>query len=664
MQKNVSAGGFAFRIILAVTLLAISFILLASSFANATLRTRSNRTRRFGNSRSLADTLAREAPAMRKATIPFVFIVTNTSDSGAGSLRQAITDANGMGGGAINFNIAGSGVHTISPLSALPSITQTVVIDGYTQPGSSENTNAPTQPINAVILIEVSGTMAGNVAGLTINANNCTVRGLVINSFQHDGIDICRDFNTIEGNFIGTNPAGTAALPNGSGSSGGVILDLCGTMVSSNIIGGTTPEARNLISGNTGAGVSMAGTFNGVQGNFIGTDITGALPLGNSGAGVVNDGVANSIGGETEALRNVIAANNRGIALGTAAVSTVQGNFIGTDRTGTVALPNSDGGVSVDAGAGNVVGGLTTAPGIPPGNLISGNGGVGVSILTSDAGSTLIQGNVIGADITGTQPLGNDQGIFIGGHDTTVGGTITAARNIIVFNGSQCSVDNAGIVVSGDDAIRNAVLGNSIFSNGGLGIDLTIALDGDCGVTANDNCDVDNGPNNLQNYPVITSVFGDGGSTTIVGSLNSAPSTTVRVEFFDNPQCDSAGNGEGLTFIGESDISTDANCNATINVTLPVSLQSGHAVTATATDFANNTSEFSRCAIVNSASPTPTATPTATTTPAITPTATPTTTTTPITPTATPTATATATPAPSPRFPPTPRPRPTPAPRP
>jgi hypothetical protein len=663
MKTNISAGGFALRITFAVTLVSISSILLASTFANATFRiTRSSRPTHVRSTRESDAAAAYESQGKHNLA-PFVFTVTNTNDSGAGSLRQAIADANGMGGGTINFNVPGGGVQTISPLSALPTIIQPVVIDGYTQPGSSANTNPPTEPINAVILIELSGTMAGNVAGLTINADSCTVRGLVINSFQHDGIDVCTNFNTIEGNFIGTNPAGTAALPNGSAGNGGVILDFCGTIVSNNTIGGITPDARNLISGNIGAGVSMAGTFNGVQGNFIGTDITGTLPLGNSGVGVVNDGVANSIGGETEALRNVIAANNRGIALGTAALSRVQGNFIGTDRTGTVSLPNPNEGVSVNAGAGNVVGGLTTAPGIPPGNLISGNGGVGVSIFASDASGTLIQGNIIGADITGTQPLGNDQGIFIGGHDTTVGGTIPSARNIVAFNGSQCSVNNAGIVVGGDSAIRNAVLGNLIFSNGGLGIDLTIAFDGNCGVTANDNCDVDNGPNNLQNYPVITSVFSGGGSTTILGSLNSAQSTTFRVEFFDNPQCDSLGNGEGQTLIGEIDIRTDANCNATINVTLPVTLQSGHVVTATATDPANNTSEFSQCAIVNSASPTPTATPTGTTTPTITPTATPTVTAT-ATPAATPTVTPTATATETPRSTPTPRPRPTPAPRP
>src|SRR5262245_59560905 len=393
-----------------------------------------------------------------------------------------------MGGGTINFNIAGVGVQTISPLSALPTITHPVVIDGYTQPGSSPNTNPPNLGINAVILIQLSGTTAGNVAGLTLNANGCTVRGLVINSFQHDGIDVCTDNNVIKGNFIGTNSLGTVALPNGSGGNGGVILGFCGTF-SNNTIGGTTPDARNLISGNIGAGVFMAGgsTGNTVQGNFIGTDVSGNVALGNTGAGISNDGCNAIIGGITLVARNLISANNRGIALGDESNNLVQGNFIGTNRNGTVALPNPNEGISINGGSNNVVGGLITTPGAPPGNLISGNGGIGLDIFTSSASDTLVQGNIIGADISGTQPLGNSgPGINIAGHDSTVGGSATDARNIIAFNGSQCDVDSAGVVVSGDAAVNNAILGNSIFSNGGIGIDLTFPFDGNCGVTAND----------------------------------------------------------------------------------------------------------------------------------------------------------------------------------
>ncbi len=211
------------------------------------------------------------------------------------------------------------------------------------------------------------------------------------------------------------------------------------------------------------------------------------------------------------------------------------------------------------------------------------------------------QGNIIGADITGTQPLGNSPGgITINGHDNTVGGTDPDAANIIAFNGGTpaCSANSAGVWVHNAAAINNTLLGNSMFSNAGLGIDLEFDGDPNC-IEPNDNCDVDTGPNNLQNYPVLTSAISGGGSIFIQGSLNSAASTTFRVEFFDNVQCDPFGNGEGQTFIGSADIPTAANCTAPINVTLPVNVQSGHVITATATDPTGNTSEFSACVVVN-----------------------------------------------------------------
>jgi hypothetical protein len=358
-------------------------------------------------------------------------------------------------------------------------------------------------------------------------------------------------------------------------------------------MGGTTPDARNLISGNIGEGVQIqAGSGNMVQGNLIGTDITGTLALGNTDQGVFTTGSNTLIGGTTTTARNVISANNRGVDLFGGSNNTVQGNFIGTDVTGTAALANPNAGVDINGTSNNVIGGLTATPGMPPGNLISGNNGnAGVVVGGISASGNLIQGNIIGSDISGTQPLGNLTGIAIGGHDNMVGGRASGARNIIAFNGTMCASPNdIGVAISGDAAIDNVVLGNSIFSNGGLGIDLIIPFDGPCGVTANDDCDTDPGPNNLQNYPVLTSAVSGGGSTTIQGSLNSAPNTTFRTEFLDNTQCHVSGNGQGETFIGSTDVITDGACNATIDVTFPVAVQPGHVITATATDPNNNTS--------------------------------------------------------------------------
>src|SRR4029077_6884317 len=231
---------------------------------------------------------------LARGAIASTFTVTNTNDTGTGSLRQAILSSNGTTGpNIIQFNIPGTGVHTISPLTVLPTITQPVTIDGYTQPGSGVNNNAGTVGINAVALVQLSGARApanSNFSGLTIDAASCTVRGLVISSFQHDAIDVCTNGNVIKGNFIGTNPAGTAALPNGSGGNGAIIFGFCGTPANCTV-GGTTPDARNLISGNIGTAVNLgAGTGNTVQGNLIGTDVTGTVALGNNGVGVNVDG--------------------------------------------------------------------------------------------------------------------------------------------------------------------------------------------------------------------------------------------------------------------------------------------------------------------------------------------------------------------------------------
>jgi hypothetical protein len=615
--QNKISGSLIRSAAYAVSLL-FAFIALISAFNSP------NRWQKSGWVIRARETTRGLPNGVHKVTSPFAFVftVTNTDDTGLGSLRQAILDSNANPGppgttNLIEFNISGSGVHTIMPATQLPDIVEPVMIDGYTQPGSMPNTNPPGQGDNAVILIELSGIMtpAGS-SGLTIDADESGVRGLVINQFSGDAIDIPLAIDgVIEGNFIGTNANGTAALPNG----GGVVVG----SGQNNTIGGTTPAARNLISGNIGDGITLGfpNTSNFVQNNFIGVDVTGSMALGNGQRGVTSGG-NNMIGGDTAAAGNVISGNNRGIELGSGDV--VEGNFIGTDLTGTIAVPNVNIGVNHAIG-GSTIGGLTSTPGTPPGNLISGNGIAGLVIVLPASGDT-VEGNIIGADVTGTHPLGNDLGISIV-HATacTIGGTDAGAANIVAFNGTSCEAEHAGVVVTGSDATSNRVLGNSIFTNGGLGIDLFIVFDGPCGITDNDTCDTDVGPNNLQNYPLLTSATSSLGRTTIQGSLNSAPNTPFRIEFFDNHQCHPSGNGSGETFIGSTDLTTDGTCNAPISVTLPVNVDAGHVITATATDPGGNTSEFSACVLVNSGGPTPTGTPspTPTGTPSSTPTGTP-----------------------------------------
>lgn len=454
-KQNNSVLASTRQVILSVAFLSICSILLASTFAPALRTTRSTRLTRVRGGRRLNATLAQQPQnELNKPTTPFVFMVTNTNDTGTGSLRQAILDANSMGGGTITFSIPGTAVHTISPLSQLPTITQTVTIDGYTQPGSSPNTNPPTQGLNTALKIELNGAMAGNAVGLEIDASNCTVRGLVIDSFQNDAIltdpiGCPSNGNLIEGNFLGTDPTGTIAHPNNSTNAGQGCIILCASS-SNNVIGGTTPDARNLISGNVGEGISFDGTGNVIQGNLIGTDVSGTLALGNTDRGIITGGTNDLIGGTTVNARNIISANGRGVDVFGGSNHTVQGNFIGTDVTGTIPLPNPNIGLNLNSGVSNsFIGGLTATPGTPPGNLISGNGAGGV-ILGVDTSGDAIQGNIIGADITGTQALGNSIGIQINGHNNTVGGTDANGRNIIAFNGGMtpvCNASSAGVWV-------------------------------------------------------------------------------------------------------------------------------------------------------------------------------------------------------------------------
>ncbi len=476
------------------------------------------------------------------------------------------------------------------------------------------------------------------VGGTTAAARN------LISGNDVEGINIGfvgANGNVIEGNFIGTNVNGTTAL--GNGGVGVDVFDGAG-----NIIGGTSATSRNIISGNPGFGVIIRGPNapgNRVQANFIGTDITGTIALGTQSAGVRLDSANNNVGGTSAAMRNIISANGsdglefqgseatgnvaQGNFIGTDVTGTIalsnaigvniaiasnnliggttpgarniisgnvfdgmiffaqatgnmiQGNFIGTDVTGTSKLANNRFGIFIVGASGNVIGGTTAAAR----NLISGNNNDGVLLQGSDTTGNQIKGNFIGTDITGASPLGNAGiGVSIGNFasNNIVGGIESGAGNVIAFNG------NLGVLV--DTAVGDAILSNSIFSNSNIGIDL-----GTNGVTLNDPCDVDSGSNNFQNFPVLNSANSNGITTSIQGTINSAPNTTFLIQFFANISCDPSGFGEGQTFIGSATVTTDSNCSASFTATLPVSVGADKVITATATDPTNNTSEFSAC---------------------------------------------------------------------
>ncbi len=524
-------------------------------------------------------------------------LVTSTSDSDSGSLRAAILAANDPASGidTIDFAIPGTGVHIISPLSALPTINRPVTIDGYSQPGSSPNSNGPGLGDDAVIDIEIRGNSAGGgVSGLVLSGGQSTVTGVAINDFQSNAIALVGNGgDVIAGNFIGTDATGDVGLPDDTG----VLISAVGN----NTIGGLSAGARNVISTN-GYDVRITGgpaaTANLVAGNLIGTNAAGNhATTGHSGgsSGVWIDGSpGNTIGGNTPAARNVITLKTIGIDIsGTAATANrIIGNYVGTDVTGMASLANILGVVDELSASGNTIGG--TEPG--DGNLLSGNVNSGIELnnehsATSGTTGNLIEGNLIGTDATGAAPLGSganqsESGVLAdeGASGNTIGGTVAGAGNVIAFNAGQ------GVWILDSDETGDAILGNSIYSNTKLGIALSSNL------TFNTPGGPHVGPDHLQNYPVITSATTASGNVRIQGTFNSNPLALFRLEFFANPSADDSGFSQGQTVLGFVNVTTDGNGNASFDITLPIPAGAGSFISATATSPAGDTSEFAKAA--------------------------------------------------------------------
>ena len=450
------------------------------------------------------------------------------------------------------------------------------------------------------------------IVGLANDAEYNDIAGNLISGNGAVGVFILgglADHNTVSGNYIGTDVSGTVAMPNDSG--GVIIMD-----GGNNVVGGTDEVAGhlisgnarigvsiinsddngdvsgNLISGNAGVGVSIinsddAGDASGnvIQDNKIGTDVNGTTALPNTLTGVVIMGAASNDVGGTGA-GNLISGNGEyGVIImqDGATGNDVQGNYIGTDVSGAFAIPNQGAGVLITNASSNTVGGATAAAG----NLISGNGLEGVRLIEAD--DNIVRRNLIGTQADGTSALGNgSHGIVIADSNDNIIGVdgVSPWDNTIAHNGGD-----GVLVLSGTG---NQILSNSIFDNTQLGIDL-----GDDGVTPNDPGDGDGSPNNLQNYPVLTTASVSG-NTTIAGVLNSTPSTQFTIQFFANTACDPSGFGEGRTYLATDTPTTDGSGNTTTSATVAGDL-TGQFITATATDPDGNTSEFSNCIPVPSA---------------------------------------------------------------
>ncbi|MCU0755616.1 MAG: GEVED domain-containing protein [Xanthomonadales bacterium] len=446
------------------------------------------------------------AAAERIRAARATFTVTNTADSGPGSLRAAVQAANGSPGpDLINFSIPGPGPHLITLTSNILSISEAVVIDGYSQPGAMMNTLAVGS--NAVIQIQVNATnLGGGLFELGFH-NGSTIRGLAINQLDGGaGIDI--NFNAsdhiIEGNYLGLSAAGTAVI--GSSEAGIVI----GNFSSNNRIG-TDGDAindlgeRNVIAGNhdccgTQSFNANIQIFNGSNGNIIAGNYIGLAAGGSAlgpaagvrgimvGGGSINPPLDTRIGGSLPVERNIISGQSHaGIDVVDADGTLIQGNWIGLNADGSGANPNRDFGILLRGHANNLSVTLGTVVGTDldgiddasEGNVISGNtGGLGRGIeLRGQASTTtannLIAGNRIGTNPAGTNAIPNTTGVFI---------------NNTVFNPNGVNLIGSGVVGGG-----NLISGNTSRGINGSGSLGTIVLGNRIGTTASGNAPLPNG---------------------------------------------------------------------------------------------------------------------------------------------------------------------------
>lgn len=396
--------------------------------------------------------------------------------------------------------------------------------------------------------------------------------------------------NTAHGIAIGTEIASNNVVQGnliGTDVTGlyGLGNGLFGVLISSapnNLIGGLEEGAGNVIADNfAGVWVNQpGGNNNEIKGNLIGTDISGSAPLGNTRMGVRVQFVTGTV-----IDRNVISANGEsGIHLSEPSSQTrIRGNVIGSDRMGILDLGNAQNGITIQGSASNIVGG--TQPG--DSNVISGNGGYGINIAETGASGNCLLGNYVGTNATTSDSLPNGLGgilLTANAHDNTIGGIEDGESNIISGNNG-----NGVTAISGTG---NSIRGNSIYDNDGLGIDI-----GDDGPTDNDFLDSDIGANGLQNFPTISQA--DSGATTrAVGNLHSVADSDFLLDFYVNDEADPSGFGEGRRWLGSAMVTTDGAGNVDFDIELTGQTSSGQVITATATASDGSTSEFSGANIV------------------------------------------------------------------
>jgi len=632
-----------------------------------------------------------------------VYVVTSANDSGPGTLRQAILDANAHAGlDSIDFSVATLGRAEINIITPLV-ITSPLIVDGATQ--ASGGSQPP------VIVDRFNGT--GDAFVLALGADGSEIRHLEIRSVSGPDAAAIRISGasgvTIAANVIGSD-AGFLSRNNV-----GIVVS-----TNANMIGGFTVADRNIIGGNdTGVSINNGASDNTIAGNYFGLDAAGNAFSNTSASIAIDNGNNNTIGGSNAAARNVITSSLSGIVISKpSGPNHIEGNYIGTTPDGLASpdLRNVQGVVVGGTGAtvvtrnlisnngtgivvvegfdqvihGNIVGADPEVVQAVPndiginvlnitdvadlriggaaageGNRICGNKNEG--ILVDSTSVIHIEGNIIGVNQVGEGAIPNATGVrMIATENTTLGGPIPASGNLISGNRGDGVIANRGVILSnrigvvpnvlgglsplpnggsgisgvsdGALAIGDENAGNVIANNGGWGIDiggnatvaaraiqfnsirnngsggvrlrdnaretirrnsigrnggLGIDLAGD-GVTLNDSGDNDGGANQRQNFPVLTSFTSTSTQLSIRGTLNSAPNTTFTIDVYSSLEADQTTFGEGETWLTSLTARTDAGGNATFTAVVPSEGNTLRFITATATDPAGNTSEFSK----------------------------------------------------------------------
>jgi CSLREA domain-containing protein len=570
----------------------------------------------------------REAIEVSNGTLPVASLSAQEQAQVSGAVGSSNT---------IDFNIpttdsgynATTGVWRMDPNPTLPTIsTNAAIINGYSQPGASKNTLA--QGDNAKLAIVLDGSKSGGY-GLTLDQQGSQVLGLDIENFSKAGVLITGTQIQVTGCFIGTDSTGETAASNGTA----VELDN-----SSNTIGGPNVADRNVLSGSMGLGVhfwansgvyvpsqalnplNIAPTGNVVENNLIGVDASGTKALGNEYAGVEDMSSGNTYGGTGAGLGNVI-SGNREIGVDSLSSITLEGNFIGTDATGKVALGNGTGGgtgiQNLEASTG------TSISTIISNNLISGNStALRLSQTVGSQSSYTIDNNLIGTDVTGTTAMGGS-GIGLDLYsieNATVQNNVISAFNIgIRMQNTIASTESQQDVIQGNkigtDKTGQVALGNTLHGieiQNGTGITIGGTGPGQGNVIANNgyygilleagqqvqftrNTIFNNakggisrgyGTNGFTGAPIMTFTPGTGGDGILSGTIVEAKNSSYVVEIFSNPT--SVGN-EGQSFVKELTVTTDGTGHGSFSLTEPAGFY-----TATTTDSLGNSSEYSAVA--------------------------------------------------------------------